>query len=65
MRLDVRVPAGAMLSTIGVLLAGYGAFADRVIYARSLGININLIWGAVLIAAGAILLGLAFKGARE
>ena len=65
MRLDVRIPAGSMLSTMGVLLAGYGAVADRAIYARSLGINVNLIWGAVLIAAGAVLLGLAFKGARD
>lgn len=64
MRLDVRLPAGLMLATIGALLASYGAVADRAIYARSLGINVNLIWGVVLIAAGGVLLALAARGAR-
>jgi hypothetical protein len=61
MRLDVRLPAGWMLATIGVLLAGYGLIGDRAIYARSLGINVNLIWGLVLAVAGAALLALAAK----
>ena len=64
MRLDVRLPAGLMLTTIGALLAGYGVFADRAIYVRSLGINVNLVWGLVLIAGGGFLLGLAARGAR-
>lgn len=51
-----------MLATIGVLLAGYGMLGDRSIYARSLGINVNLIWGCVLAAAGGLLLGF---GARQ
>jgi hypothetical protein len=65
MRVDVRVPAGLMLTTIGVLLAGYGAFGDRSIYARSLGINVNLVWGVVLIVAGAALLAAAAGSTRE
>jgi hypothetical protein len=63
MRLDVRIPAGLMLTTIGVLLAGYGLFGDRSIYARSFGLNVNLIWGGVLVVFGAILLALARAGA--
>jgi hypothetical protein len=65
MKLDVRVPAGLMLTTIGVLLAGYGAISDRAIYARSLGINVNLIWGSVLVVAGAALLLLSARSARD
>jgi len=65
MKLDVRVPAGLMLTTIGVLLAGYGAISDRAIYARSLGINVNLIWGGVLLVAGAAMLLLSARSARD
>ena len=65
MKLDVRLPAGLMLTTIGLLLAGYGAIGDRAIYARSLGINVNLIWGSVLVAAGAALLLLSARSARD
>jgi hypothetical protein len=61
MKLDVRVPAGLMLATIGVLLALYGLFGDRAVYARSLGINVNLIWGCVLTAAGGAMLALAHR----
>lgn len=65
MRLDVRFPAGLMLTTIGVLLAAYGASSDRAVYARSLGINVNLIWGGVLVLAGGGLLALALRGRRD
>jgi hypothetical protein len=61
MRLDVRLPAGLMLTMIGALLAVYGLFGDRSIYSRSLGINVNLIWGAVLIVAGGALLALSAR----
>jgi hypothetical protein len=61
MRLDVRLPAGLMLTTIGALLAAYGLFGDRSIYSRSLGINVNLIWGAVLIVVGGALLALSAR----
>ena len=59
MRLDVRLPAGLMLTVIGLLLAFYGLVGDRSIYARSLGFNVNLIWGGVLIVVGGALLALS------
>jgi hypothetical protein len=65
MKLDVRLPAGLMLTTIGVLLVFYGLFGDRAIYARSLGININLIWGLVVAAVGSSLILLARASARR
>jgi hypothetical protein len=65
MKLDVRVPAGLMLAIIGLLLAVYGIAGDQSIYARSLGINVNLIWGCALIAAGGVLLGLAARKRRR
>jgi hypothetical protein len=62
MGLDVRLPAGLMLATMGALLAGYGLFGDHAIYARSLGINVNVIWGGVLLLTGGALLALTRGG---
>jgi hypothetical protein len=64
MGLDVRVPVGVMFALMGVLLAGYGVLGDQSIYARSLGINVNTIWGGVMIVFGAVLLILASRHAR-
>jgi len=63
--LDIRLPIGALFAIIGVLLTGYGLVSDRAIYARSLGVNVNLWWGLVLILFGAIMLGLARRRQRR
>jgi hypothetical protein len=42
-----------------MLLMGYGAFSDKAIYERSLGVNINAGWGVVMLVFGAIMLALA------
>jgi hypothetical protein len=59
MGLDIRVPIGLMFALLGVLLSGYGLVSDRGIYAKSLGINVNLGWGLVLLAFGIVMLLLA------
>jgi hypothetical protein len=61
MGLDVRVPVGLMFGIMGLLLVGYGVLGDQTIYAKSLGININTIWGSVLIAFAAVLLILSSR----
>lgn len=65
MNLDVRIPIGLMFTIIGVALAGYGLTSDRAIYLRSLGINVNLWWGLVLLAFGAAMLALATRAERR
>ena len=65
MGLDVRVPVGLMLVIMGVLLAGYGVASDASIYAKSLGININLLWGSVLLATGLVMLALSRAAGRR
>jgi hypothetical protein len=55
MGLDIRLPIGLLFSLVGLLLVGFGAFSDRAIYQRSLGLNVNLAWGAVLLVFGAIM----------
>ena len=61
MGLDIRLPIGLMFVILGVLLAGWGLVSDEAIYERSLGININLIWGTILIAFSAVLLWLGSR----
>ena len=56
MTLDVRTPAGLLFVLFGSILAGYGLLSDPAIYQRSLGVNVNLTWGAVMIAFGAAML---------
>jgi hypothetical protein len=54
MRLDIRVPIGLMFGVLGAMLAVYGMFfSDPAIYERSLGINVNIWWGLILLAFGA------------
>ena len=55
MGLDIRLPIGLFFSVIGLLLAGYGAFGNKGIYQRSLGFNVNLGWGVVMLLFGAIM----------
>jgi hypothetical protein len=63
MGLDIRWPIGFMFTLIGILLTGYGVFksADSV----SLGLNINMIWGIVLLLFGAAMLFGAIRGRND
>jgi len=62
MKLDIRMPTGLLFSLLGIMLAGYGLISDRSIYARSLGYNVNLVWGIVLLVFGLISLYLGRSG---
>jgi hypothetical protein len=64
MGLDIRTPIGLMFSVFGVILTAYGLLSDRAIYVRSLGININLVWGLILVAFGAGMLLLGMRRRR-
>jgi hypothetical protein len=48
-----------MFVLFGSMLAGFGLVTDPALYVRSLGINVNLWWGLVLLISGLILLLLA------
>ncbi len=66
MKLDLRVPLGLMFLIFGLLLAVYGLASDPAIYARSLGVNVNLWWGLVLFLFGVVVLPIArSKGSKE
>ena len=58
MKLDLRLPIGLMFSIIGALLVIFGLASDPSIYQRSLGINVNLWWGLVLLVFWLVMLWL-------
>jgi hypothetical protein len=66
MGLDIRWPIGLMFSLIGVLLVGYGAVssADSVVKINGQGVNINIIWGVVLLVFGVLMLLGALRGGK-
>ena len=57
MNLDLRIPMGLMFSLVGVILAAFGLATRSTpgLYEKSLGININLWWGIVLLIFGQIM----------
>ncbi len=60
MKLDVRIPMGWLFLMLGVVLLIYGFTSDHAIYAQhSLGQNVNLRWGGIFAAFGAVVLYLA------
>jgi len=66
MNFDLRYPIGIMFSLFGVILVIFGAVSDKAIYQEhSLGININLGWGLVLLVFGAFMLILAIRGGKK
>ena len=62
---DLRLPLGWLFATLGVLLVIAGLRATPAADTRSLGININLIWGVVMIAFALLCLWLARREARR
>jgi hypothetical protein len=65
MGLDIRYPIGLMFGTIGLVMVVYGAFTGSdPMYQRSLGINVNVWWGAVLLVFGGLMLYFARKTSK-
>lgn len=53
MSLDLRIPMGLMFTIIGVILAVFGLFTrGSAMYQSSVGMDINLIWGCVMLVFG-------------
>ena len=64
MGLDIRVPLGLIFLVLGGILTVFGLYthADASLYARSLGVDLNLGWGGVMLAFGAVMF---FVGRRQ
>lgn len=63
MGLDIKLPIGLMFSIIGVLLIVYGlaTMSNSAMYEQSLGININLWWGGLLLVFGIVMMATSRK----
>jgi hypothetical protein len=63
MGLDIRWPIGLMFTLIGVLLSVFGLVKKA--ESISLDVNINLVWGLVLLVFGVFMLLGAIKGKKN
>ena len=61
MGLDIRLPIGMLFTIFGIMLILFGIFSNPGLYEQSLGINVNLRWGTVLLAFGVVMF---YFGAR-
>jgi multisubunit Na+/H+ antiporter MnhG subunit len=64
MKFDLRTPVGILFTIYGLLLAGYGLVSDKEQYTRSMGINVNLWWGLVMLVFGVVMWFFAIRASR-
>ena len=65
MNLDLRVPMGMMFTIVGAILTLQGLFTrGSAIYEQSVGVNINLDWGIVMLVFGVLMYLLGKRGQR-
>ncbi len=65
MGLDIRLPIGIIFTIYGLILLVYGALTDPAAFERSLGVNIDLWWGAAMLVFGCFMGGLAYRASRQ
>jgi len=60
---DIRIPIGLMFTIIGLIITILGLFtlSDSAMYQKSLGVNVNIIMGAVMLIFGIFMLFLAYR----
>jgi hypothetical protein len=67
MGLDIRWPIGLMFTLIGLLLTGFGAAKPSESMTKISGqnVNINLVWGIVLLVFGVLMVFFAYRGGKK
>jgi hypothetical protein len=64
MGLDIRMPLGLIFLALGGIMTVYGvATRGSSMYALAMGVNLNLVWGAVMVLFGLVMV-IAAKRAR-
>lgn len=55
---DIRIPIGLMFTIIGILISVFGFFtmSNAEMYQKSLGFNVNIIMGVLMLVFGLIML---------
>ena len=66
MGIDIKLPIGLMFGLLGLLLTVFGIFthSDAELYQRSLGVNINLIVGSLMLVFGVLMIAFSKKQAE-
>jgi len=61
---DIRMPIGLMFSILGLVISAYGliTISNTEMYQKSLGININIIMGVIMLIFG---LGMLYFARRK
>ncbi len=67
MNLDLRIPMGLMFTFTGLILTVFGFLSrgDVKLYAQSLGIDVNLWWGMVLLVFGLTMFLMGRRGQKR
>lgn len=67
MKLDIKIPIGLLFTIFGLILGIYGIFtaSDSALYAKSLGVNVNLYIGILMLIFGVLMLLGARKSKKE
>lgn len=60
---DIRIPIGLMFSIIGVIISilGIVTMSNAEMYEKSLGVNVNLLMGVLMLIFGLVMLFFAFR----
>ena len=60
---DIRIPIGLMFTIIGVIISimGLVTISDTEMYQKSLGVNVNIYMGALMLLFGLMMLFFAFR----
>jgi hypothetical protein len=55
---DIRIPIGLMFSILGIIISIFGIVtkSDTAMYQKSLGINVNIIMGLLMLVFGLVML---------
>ena len=63
--MDLRLPIGYVFTIYGIILVIYGFITKGgEMYSKSLGMNVNISWGAVMLVFGLVMLFFAKKGKK-
>ncbi|MCL5267244.1 MAG: hypothetical protein M1469_03960 [Bacteroidetes bacterium] len=59
---DLKIPLGSLLGFYGILLLFYGLFGPASVYKKSFNLNVDLIWGILMLVIGSSFLAASYFG---
>ncbi len=61
---DLKIPLGGLLEFYGILLLLYGIIGPASVYKKSFNLNVNIIWGILMIVIGSAFLLSSYMGRK-